>query len=262
MFDLDGVLHVDRRGVPGAGEALTALAIAGHRLLFATNNSTKSAETVQRHIAERTGFSPDLGDIVTAGMATARYLKGRVQRCLVLGGDDLAAAVAANGIDITTDRSAADAVVVGLDTALTYERLTAAVVAIRSGALFVATALDSTYPTPEGLYPGAGSIVAAVATATGTTPVVCGKPHPPMRALVRELVGAGPAWVVGDRPETDLAMGFTEGWGTILVLTGVTRDPTDVPTDLEPDLTLASIADLPTALAELTKSRTAAGDAG
>jgi 4-nitrophenyl phosphatase len=83
-----------------------------------------------------------------------------------------------------------------------------------------------------------------------------------MRALVRELVGAGPAWVVGDRPETDLAMGVAEGWGTILVLTGVTHDPSEVPADLEPDLVLASIADLPASLAELTKNRGAAGDAG
>lgn len=262
VFDLDGVLYVDRHGVPGAGDALAALAGAGHRLLFATNNSTKSAETVQRHLEERTGYSPDRVDIVTAGMATAHYLKGKVQRCLVLGGADLTAALAASGIDVTADRAAADAVVVGLDTALTYDRLTAAVVAVRNGALFVATGLDSTYPTPEGLYPGAGSIVAAVEVATGIAPIACGKPHPPMRALVRELVGAGPAWVVGDRPETDLAMGVAEGWGTILVLTGVTHDPSEVPADLEPDLVLTSIVDLPASLAELTKSRTVAGDAG
>jgi 4-nitrophenyl phosphatase len=248
VFDLDGVLYVDHHGIPGAAGALAALEAAGHRLVFATNNSTKSVETVQRHIRERAGYVTDRESIVTSAMATAQFLAGKTRRCLVLGGADLAAAIAASGIEITADWSSADAVVVGLDTSLSYERLTAAVLAIRNGALFVATGLDNTYPTPEGLYPGAGSIVAAVETATGVAPVACGKPHAPMRSLVRELVGTGPVWVVGDRPETDLAMGTAEGWGTILVLSGVTGDPSDVPADLEPDLVLASIADLPGSL--------------
>ncbi|NIQ56034.1 MAG: HAD hydrolase-like protein, partial [Gemmatimonadetes bacterium] len=93
--------------------------------------------------------------------------------------------------------------------------------AVRAGARFVATNHDATYPTPDGLLPGAGSIVAAVEVASEREAEVAGKPHPPMRRLVRERCGGEEIWVVGDRIDTDLAMAFEEGWGTALVLTGV-----------------------------------------
>ena len=118
-----------------------------------------------------------------------------------------------------------------------------------AGARFVATNDDATYPTPEGLHPGGGSIVAALERASGRRAEVAGKPHTPMRDLVRELVGEGPVWMVGDKPETDLALGKGEGWTTVLVLSGVTGNDADVPDDLRPDAVLDSIADLPDLLA-------------
>lgn len=247
MFDLDGVLYLDDQGIPGAGAALGTLRAAGFRFVYATNNSTKSAADVVAHIAERTGWDADPGDVVTSGMATAAHLGGRGP-LLVLGGEMLAATLAASGAALTTDWQEARIVVVGLDVHLTYERLSAAVLAVGNGADLVATNVDATYPTPEGLLPGGGAIVAAVTKATGVAPVVCGKPHLPMRRLVRERVGTGPAWVVGDRPETDVAMGKAEGWGTVLTLSGVVSDPASVPDEWAPDIVVASVADLPAAL--------------
>jgi 4-nitrophenyl phosphatase len=248
VLDLDGVLYVDAQGVPGAGDALRRLQGDGYRLLFATNNATKTAAIVVRHLTERIGFTARSDAVVTSGMATARHLAGAVGRVLVLGEPALEEAIRGAGIAVVTDWREAEAVVVGLDRGLTYARLTAATLAVGSGARFVATNADRTYPTPEGLYPGGGALVAAVAAATGVEPEVCGKPHEPMRSLIRSLLAPGPVWVVGDRLESDLAMGVGEGWKTVLVLSGVDSEQDVARSGIVPDLVLGSVADLPGAL--------------
>jgi 4-nitrophenyl phosphatase len=245
VFDLDGVVYLDRSGVPGAGEALTALRHAGHQILFATNNSVRAVETVAGNIARRTGFVPEPGSIVTSGLAAANLLRDSNETCLVLGSDELGATLSGAGIELTTDPANATAVVVGLDLGLSYERLTRAVVAIGGGARFVATNDDATYPMPNARYPGAGSIVAAVERATGTTPIVCGKPNRPMRDLVERKIENPEVWMVGDRPETDLALAADAGWGKILVLSGVTDHHDPLPPELRPDYIIATIAHLP-----------------
>lgn len=250
VCDLDGVLYIDKEGVPGAAAALRRLERQGFHLLFVTNNSTKTAETVVEHVAARTGYEVDIDAVVTSAMATATYLTGRARCCLVLGGPGLVHTLERFDFEVTEDWARADAVVTGLDLDLSYSRLTAAMSAIRNGAVFVATNTDDTYPTPDGLRPGGGSIAAAVATAGGRDPVVCGKPHEPIRRLVRERLVPGPVWTVGDRPETDLAMGRAEGWSKVLVLSGVTGDAAATPDDLRPDLVVDTIVDLPEALAE------------
>ena len=147
------------------------------------------------------------------------------------------------GVPVVSDWHEARAVVAGLDLSLTYESLTRAVMAVERGSRFVATNTDVTYPTPEGLWPGAGALVAAVEAATGVTAEVAGKPHLPMRSLLEErLAGRGVA-VIGDRAETDVALGVAEGGQTILVLTGVTTSPAGA--DPKPDHVVASIVDIP-----------------
>ena len=249
VVDLDGVLYIDDEGVPGAGEALRLLDDGGHRLVFVTNNSTKTAAMVAARIEERTGFAPDLASIVTSGQATGHYLRGRVARAFVVGSSGLAETLADFGISTVADWREADVVVVGLDVDLDYQRLAGAARAVRNGAAFVATNLDATYPTPTGLDPGGGAMAAAIAVSSGVEPFVCGKPHEPIRVLVRTKVDTGPVWVVGDRPETDLAMAKAEGWGSVLVLSGVTTDVAEVPESFQPDVVLESVADLPQVLA-------------
>jgi len=245
VCDLDGVIYIERTGIPGAGSALARLRKNGVDIVFVTNNSTKTAARVAADIEGATGFSADRSRIVTSGMATAHYLRGRVESVFVLGGDGLAATLRSAGVALVTDWAAAEAVVVGLDRALSYDKLKAATLAVRSGALFVATNLDATYPADEGLYPGGGSIAAALETASGISPVVCGKPYPPTRELVRSMVAPGRVVVVGDRPETDLAIAEAEGWEGVLVLSGVTPDAAAIAPAHTPDAVLGSIAELP-----------------
>ena len=244
VFDLDGVVYVDHMGVPGAGETLALLEQSGHQVLFATNNSSRAVDTVVENIRNRTGFDARPDSVITSGLAVAEMLRGDSATCLVMGSSGLEETLAAAGIAVTSDHTAATALVVGLDRGLSYERLAGAVLAVRRGARFIATNDDATYPMPDGQYPGCGALVAAVERATGAAPIVCGKPHAPMQTLIERKIEHPDVWMVGDRPGTDLALADRAGWGKILVLTGVTGRDDDLAPELRPDHTLESIAEL------------------
>ena len=247
VFDLDGVIYLDSDGVPGAGVALQAIADAGWHLVFATNNSTKTPEMVLEHIAARTEFSSETARVVTSAMAAARYVKGQHRRAFVVGESGLVSTIEDEGLEVVQD-STADCVIVGLDRGITYNKIDVAARLVRNGAAYIATNTDATYPTQTGPAPGAGSIVSAVTTASGIEPVPCGKPHLPMLTLVRDVLIGESIWVVGDRPETDLAMARRAGWNAVLVLTGVTNSSTVISSDHAPHHTLDSIRDLPSLL--------------
>ena len=244
VFDLDGVVYVDRTGVPGAGQTLAALDGAGHQVLFATNNSSRAVDTVIENIRIRTGYRTHADSVITSGLAAADLLRDDGEACFVLGSEELEETLAAAGIEVTSDHDRATTVVVGLDRSLTYQRLTSAVLAVRCGARFVATSADPTYPTPEGQYPGTGAIVAAVERSTGVHPVLCGKPSAPMQELIEQRIEHPTVWMVGDRAETDLALADRAGWGKILVLTGVTDHDNGPAGSVNPDYTIGSIVDL------------------
>lgn len=246
IFDLDGVVYVGAEGVPGAGEALTSLEEAGWSILFATNNSTKTQDVAVQHIFEATGYRASPSQAVTSTMAAVSYARGRHASALVVGPPALSTSVAEAGIRIVTSPDDhPDAVIVGLDRSITYDRIDRAGRAIRAGAAFIATNIDPTYPTPSGLSPGAGSIVAAIAAASGSTPISCGKPGEVFSSLVSEKLGREPIWVIGDRPDTDIALARANGWRSILVLTGVTKDSSLVPGTYTPEFVVPSIADVP-----------------
>jgi HAD superfamily hydrolase (TIGR01450 family) len=248
VCDLDGVVYLQGTPVPGAGQALTELDEAGHRVIFVTNNSTRSPAAIAARIAKLTGYPARHDQIIGSAEAAVTLLGAEEGPALVVGGDGIRQAMAEAGVEETDDPGIAVAVLVGLDLGISYERLRDAAVAVRRGARFIATNTDATYPTPEGPWPGAGSMVAAIGVAAGVQPEIAGKPHPAIRSLIRQRLQPGPVWVVGDRPETDLAMAKVEGWTSVLVLTGVTTDADDVAAADRPDLVLRSLADLPESL--------------
>ena len=221
ICDIDGVIYLDDRLVPGSDVALQRLHDAGVTVHFATNNSTKAPATAAEKITRITGVEIDPASIVTSSQAAVHLLGDDRGPVMVLGGDGIVSALTDAGIGMTDDPRVATALLVGLDVALTFDRLTRAADAVRFGARFIATNIDPTLPVEDGLLPGAGSMVAAVQVATGVVPEVAGKPHAPMRALLRAK-GIGEAWVIGDRVDTDIALARAEPeWTSILVLTGV-----------------------------------------
>jgi 4-nitrophenyl phosphatase len=149
------------------------------------------------------------------------------------------------GIEINDDpaSTAADLVVVGWDPSFDYNAMRRATTSIRAGAELVATNSDATFPSPEGLWPGGGAILASIETASGVRAEVMGKPHEPMMASVAaRLDGATRVAMVGDRPDTDLAGGRARGWMTILVLSGVTTASEAAALDPPPDVIVESLA--------------------
>lgn len=239
LLDLDGVVWLAHRPIPGVAEAVAHLRASGHRVLFVTNASMSPVADLEAALA--TNGIPAVGDVVSSAMAAA-HLLAPGDRALVCGGDGVVQALATRGVEVV-DEGPVDAVVVGLTRDLSYDLLDRASAAVRAGARFIATNTDPTYPTPTGLTPGGGSIVAAVATAAGIDPEVAGKPHPPMAALVTALVGEGPHVMVGDQAATDLAFGRLLGARTALVLSGITTAD-DLPLDPPPDVVAADVGAL------------------
>ena len=222
ICDLDGVLYRGSSPVPGSDEALRRLHEEGLRVIYVTNNSTRSPEASAQKIEQLTGVTVDPTDICTSAMAAASVLDPEDDPVLVVGEDGIVEALEARGFNTTSDQSDAASVVVGLFRGLTYETIGTAADAVRNGARFIATNRDNTYPTANGIKPGSGAIVAAIAAVAGVEPEVCGKPHAPMRSLIHEK-GIADAWVIGDRVDTDIALASDEpDWRSILVLTGVT----------------------------------------
>ncbi|GMR01755.1 MAG: HAD-IIA family hydrolase [Acidimicrobiia bacterium] len=245
MFDLDGVVYVGSVPVDGAASAMLELRDRGWQLLFATNNSSKTPTSVTEVLRDRAGISVDPSAVITSGMAAAVYLRNNgLESAYVLGSPQLKDTVETYGVAVV-ESSTPDAVLVGLDRSLTYDKIDQAARAVRNGAAFVATNTDPTFPTSTGEVPGAGTIVAAVATASGSRFVTCGKPERPMIDLVSERIVTERVVMVGDRPETDTAFAIAAGWESVLTLTGVTATADDIPRHLVPNHVVASVAELP-----------------
>jgi len=248
IFDLDGTLYREDVALPGAREAVAELRRRGHRVLFATNNSTTTRADYARRL-DAMGFTIEPHGLATSAYSTGLYLRdlpNPPRSLLILGAPAIASEVVAAGLDARTDGAPPiDAVVVGLDRQFTYQRLAAAQAAILAGARLICTNRDLQFPGRDGITPGAGSIVAAVEAASLATATTIGKPEPHLYRGLMEATDADPATtvVVGDNMRTDIAAAQPLGLYSVLVLTGVSPAPSpDVRP--QPDLVLPSVADL------------------
>lgn len=238
VLDLDGVIWLGKSPIPGSAEAVAKLRDAGHDVLFVTNNSFA---TVAQQEAKLAAFGIEAaGDVVTSAVVGAQFVDAG-QRVIVVGGQGIVEAATARG-GVVVDDLPADVVLVGLDRALSYDRLDRAARAVRAGARFIATNTDATYPTMQGLLPGGGAIVAAVSVAAGIEPIVAGKPCEPAAAYVRHRLGPD-GIMVGDRPGTDGLFAGVLGYRFGLVLSGVTTGA-DLPVDPTPDVVASDLAAL------------------
>ena len=244
VCDLDGVVYLGQEAIPGSAAALGRLQEAGWHIIMCTNNSSRTPSQVADRIAHITGFEVPVERVLTSAQAAALMLSETRPSTFVLGGEGITMALLEAGVPVVESASEAEAVVVGLAVDLTYSWLREAVTAVRGGARLIATNLDATYPTEDGLWPGGGAIVAAVETASGAEAEAAGKPFQPMLDLITRCLQPGPVWGVGDRQDTDLALAVKGGWQTALVLTGVTSSAEGVipPPDLVA-VDLARVAD-------------------
>lgn len=226
LCDLDGVVWLAHQPIDGSPEAIAALRVAGVRVLFVTNNS--AATVADQEAALAAIGIPATGDVVTSAMAGADLVQPG-ERVLVAGGPGVVEALVARGaIAVGNDADpevAVDAVIVGFHRDFDYERLRRAATAVGRGARLIGTNGDATYPTPDGPIPGGGSLLAAVATASGVEPVIAGKPHAPMAsAVLARLDRPDPSAIVmvGDRWSTDGRFARALGCRFAIVRSGVT----------------------------------------
>jgi len=235
VVDLDGVVWLADQPITGSAEAVAALRRADRRVLFATNNASPTIdELIARLSAAGISAGPD--DIVTSAQAAASMLAPG-SRALACADGGVIEALAARGVLVVEadalETTPVDAVVVGWTRRFDFDLLATTAAAVRAGARLVGTNEDPTHPTPRGLLPGSGALLAAVATAAQTTPEVAGKPHDPLVALVRARAPDAVV-VVGDRPSTDGALAQRLGLPFALVRSGVTAAG-DEPMVVEPD---------------------------
>jgi HAD superfamily hydrolase (TIGR01450 family) len=238
ILDLDGVVFVGDQPIEGATEALNAARGSSARLVFVTNNASRPPAAVAEHLRTM-GIGAQPAEVMTSAVVAATELARQLPEgspVLVVGGSGVRLALSEAGLRPV--QSAAEgpvAVVQGFAPEVDWAQLAEATVAIRAGARWIATNTDRTLPSPRGPLPGNGPLVAAVATATGATPDVIGKPQPAM--FEAAATGSERPLVVGDRLDTDIAGARAAGLASLLVLTGVSRaaDLIAASPDMRPD---------------------------
>jgi len=257
ILDMDGVLYRGEEPIKGAKKAISFLKEKGIPFVLLTNNSTKTPESYREKLL-RMGMDVPEERIITSGLATRIYMEKHLKpgRIFVIGGDGLLKEV--EGLDwglVNVGEAKKggwkkiEYVVAGLDPGLTYEKLKYGTLAIRNGASFIGTNPDTTYPAEEGLYPGAGAIIAALQAATGREPLIIGKPNEPAYEVALERLRSfgefEEVWMVGDRLDTDVIFAKRFGMKAVMVLTGVNSLKDVEESGVRPDVVLTGIGELP-----------------
>lgn len=251
VLDMDGVLWRGDEPLPGLVPFFAFVRRRGLPFVLATNNSRKTPGDYVGKLAGMGVNGIKESEIITSGTATAGHMREHYPagtRVYVIGGDGLREILTAAGF-VLADSDVA-VVVAGVDFDLTYDKVRRACLLIRAGATFIGTNPDVTFPTPEGLVPGAGSILALLQAATDIEPTVIGKPARPMFDEALRRLGTTPqrTLMVGDRLGTDIIGGQRAGMRTALLLTGVTTPDERHTSDIQPDATYADLTALMNAL--------------
>ncbi len=252
-IDLDGVVYRGNITLPGASSFISRIRELDRSLVFVTNSTLRPRGYYAAKLRAM-GIPAAPGEIITAAYATGRYLKDLFdsssptifllgERGLEEELEDLEPRYLSS-----QDEEVAQAVVVGLDRKVNYEKLCKAVRDVMEGALFIGVNGDPLWPVEEGFMPGVGVFLAAIETATGVKPFVVGKPNTYMLELAIQLFGCEPSRVlmVGDKLDSDIMMGRKVGAKTALLLSGVTSEEElrGVPPEMEPHLVARDLAHL------------------
>lgn len=246
LLDMDGVLWKDAQPIGNLPAVFERIKGLGLNAVLATNNATRSTEQYLEKLSDL-GVELEPWQIATAGHACVYYLDthyGKGTRVHVMGEPGLMSTIENAGYTLAD--SSVKVVIVGVDRSVSYKRIEMASTLIRQGAEFLGTNPDKTFPTPHGLIPGAGSIIAAVATAAEIDPLFIGKPNRFLLDLALERVNGSmsEALMVGDRLETDILAAQNAGCMSCLVMSGVTTPALAQAWQPQPDFITADLAEL------------------
>ncbi len=248
ILDLDGTLWRGNAPIGDLPAIFARFEELSIRYILATNNATMD---IGMYLEKLEGFGVHLDErqVINSGQAVAYLLKKEFPNggaVYIVGEEGLRRALAESGFT-HTEGDEGLAVVAGMDRQITYEKINHAMQLIRRGLPYIGTNPDLTFPLPGGaLIPGAGSILAAISTASGVEPRIAGKPATTMFELALERLGTRPGETisVGDRPDTDIAGGRNAGCRTALVLSGVTSPEQARAWSPPPDLIAADVSEL------------------
>ncbi len=227
IIDMDGVIWKGDSPIGDLPAIFNRIRERGLKFVFATNNSTKTSE---QYVERLKGFGVDVEpwQVITSSQAAADAVAKKFApgtKVFIIGEDGLRVPLEEKGFEVVSVENAtqAQAVVMGIDREVTFNKIAEATLLIRNGVPFYATNTDKTFPTPRGEIPGAGAWISVITTATNVEPIVAGKPFPFLMYLSLEKLGTKKeeTLVVGDRLETDIAAGQGVGCPTALVLSGV-----------------------------------------
>jgi HAD superfamily hydrolase (TIGR01450 family) len=251
LFDLDGTIYLGEEVIPGAAEALARLRARGAKLMFVTNKPLYRPDTYAQRLTGL-GIPAQPDEVLTSALALGDYMAQQAAGCrtLLIGEEVLREEVSRAGVIFTDDPTEAEVVAVGWDRAFSYDKLNAALQALRRGAKLYATNPDVTCPLgPDEFVPDCGALLAAITACSGhAADYIAGKPGPglPATALARLGLAAQDCAMVGDRLETDITCGNRHGLQTIAVLTGVTtaQMAAEAQGEQRPAYVIASVAQL------------------
>jgi 4-nitrophenyl phosphatase len=244
ILDLDGVLWRGETPIGNLKQIFDFIHESNLQFVLATNNSTRNIAQYQEKM-NRFGVDISPDQIINSGFVTAYLLKKRFPDggpIYIIGESGLHLTLSEAGFQ--HDDKHPQAVVAGMNRKITFQELAQATKLIFEGKPFYGTNPDPTFPTPEGLIPGTGALLAFIERATNTKPIIAGKPSSMMAeiALERMNVKSNEALVVGDRLDTDILSGLRANCKTALVLSGVsTIEDLDNWSD-KPDLVAKDLA--------------------
>ena len=227
ILDMDGVLWKGDAPIGELPSIFARIAALGLKVVFATNNGTRSPRQYVERLADF-GVKVEDWQVVTSSLCAAHLLSQKFPQggpLFAVGERGLMEALQARNFQTLSPEDApkAQAVVMGIDREINFDKMREATLLVRAGKPFYATNPDKTFPTPRGEIPGAGAWISVVVTATEVEPIYAGKPYPYIIGLALERLGLPRenALVVGDRLETDIAAGQAFGSPCALVLSGV-----------------------------------------
>jgi 4-nitrophenyl phosphatase len=227
ILDMDGVIWKADAPIGNLSAIFKRIHERGLKFVFATNNGTKTPEDYQKKLREL-GVEVDAEQVVTSALGIAFLMAQKHPRgtkIFMIGEDGIRTALEGQGFEIVgvENASEAEAVAMGIDRGVNFQKMMEATLLVRAGRPFYTTNTDRTFPTPRGEIPGSGAWLSVVTTATGIQPIVAGKPFPYLMELSLERLGTSreKTLVVGDRLETDIAAGQAVGCPTAMVLSGV-----------------------------------------
>ncbi len=246
IFDLDGTVYLGDQPLPDAVATIRALRDAGHRTVFLSNNPTKTRAQYAERLT-RMGLPTSVEEVINSSFVLVQWLLREApgSRVFVVGEQPLKDELLAAGFSLT--EQAVQFVVASFDRTFEYRKLQIAYDAINAGARLIATNADRYCPVPGGGEPDAAAVIAAIEACTATTlEVMVGKPSPIMAETIAGLLRLPPerCIMVGDRLETDIAMGVQAGMATALVLTGDATPAKLAVSPIQPDYVLQTLAGL------------------